>query len=147
MSTRDKLLIDESEWEAQERGMRAALGGDTGGLLDEAAVDYRFVAEALISVPHSEPPDDFAADVVKCVARHDAGLESLLSRILLAVFLVASTMMGVRYGEQGWQALHQMLSGDALGWALIAMGCVTLSWIGSRLLELAGHVGDQRHAP
>ena len=94
MNTRDKHAIDESEWEAQERGMRAALGRDTDGLPDEAVATYRAVAEALMSAPRSEPPDDFAADVVERVARHDAGSERLLSRILLFVFLAASAMAG-----------------------------------------------------
>lgn len=145
MSMTDKSLIDENEWKAQERGLRAALGRDAGGL-DAAAMSYRVVSEALMSTPRSGPPDDFAAGVVKRVARHDAGLERFLSRILLVVFLVASAIVGVQYGEQWWQALHRTLSGDALGWVLAAMGCVTLSWMGNRLHELAGHAGDPGHA-
>lgn len=125
--------------------MRAALGRDADGL-DAAATDYRVVAKALMSTPRSEPPEGFAADILKRAARHDAGLDRLLSRTLLIVFLVASIIVGVQYGEQWWQALHQTLGGDALAWVLTGMGCVSLSWTGSRLLELANHAGGPRRA-
>lgn len=141
----DKTLIDEREWEAQERGMRAARGRDAGSL-DVVALNYRQVAEALISAPLGEPPDSFAAAVVKHAARHDAGIERLLSRILLAVFLVATIMLGVLFGEQWWQSLHQTLGDDAQGWVLTGIGCVTLSWLFSRVLELASHAGEPRRA-
>lgn len=143
MSMTDKARIDESEWQAQERGVRAALGGDASGL-DAAAVNYRAVAKALMSFPRSEPPDNFAAEVVQRVAGQDAGFERLLSRLLLAVFLVVSILVGVRYGEQWWQPLHQTLSDDALDWLLTGMGCLILSWICSRLLASASHAGEPR---
>jgi hypothetical protein len=146
MSKRETSPIDESEWEAQERGMRAAPGGDAGGLTGAAEAHYRLVGRALVSLPRSGPPAGFAADVVKRIARHDAGLERLLSRLLLAAFLVASAFVGARYGEQWWQALNASFGGDALGWLLIATGCVGLSWMGRRCLELANHDGDTRHA-
>lgn len=145
MSTTDKTPIDENEWQAQERGMRAALRHDADGL-DVAAANYRVIAKALMSTPRSEPPDDFAADVVKRIAHHDARFERLLSRILLTVFIVSSLIVGVLYGEQWWQPLHQALGDAAPGWVLTAMGCVILSWTGSRLLEFANPTGEPRRA-
>lgn len=143
MSNTDKALIEESEWEAQERGLRAALGRDAS-TLDAAAVNYRVVARALMSIPRSEPPEDFAADVVKRVARHDAGIERHLSRFLLALFVVVSSLVGVLYGELWWQALHHTLRDDARGWVLAGIGCVTISWICSLLLQQAIHAAEPR---
>ncbi len=142
MNTTDEPLIAPGEWEAQERGMRAASGRDAGGM-DRAAANYRVVAGAVMSVPRSGPPQDFAADVVKRVARHEAGLERLLSRMLLVAFLIACVIVGVHYGEPWWRALHQAFHGDALGWVLAGMGCVAVSWLG-RVLELAGHARPPR---
>ncbi|KAF1691458.1 hypothetical protein [Pseudoxanthomonas koreensis] len=145
MNTRNKPQVDPGEWEAQERGMRTARARDADARLDEAAADYRIVAEALVSAPRSEPPAGFATAVAKHVARHEAGLERLLWRSLLVVFVVASAAMGAQYGAQWLQALQGILDGDALGWALAAVGCMALSWIGSRLFE-PGHPAGI-HAP
>ncbi|MBN6152173.1 hypothetical protein JR065_17660 [Xanthomonas sp. AmX2] len=138
MNMTDKRLDDETEWEAQERGRRAARGREAGGM-DAADADYRIVAQALASAPLAGPPADFAAGVAERVARHDAGIERAMSRILLAVFAIALLGVGVRYGAQGWQPLRYALGEVSLGWLLAGAGCVILSWTGRRLFELAGH--------
>lgn len=148
MRVTDTTPIDDAEWQAQERGLRAARGRDAGAPdaseLEAAAASYRVIAKALRSSPRSEPPADFAADVVRRVASHEAGLERLVSRILLAVFLVASTIVGAVYGQQWWQGLNQEPNDGMSGWVLAAVGCVTLSWLCGRLLELAALAGDRR---
>jgi len=141
MSMTDKPLVDESEWEAQERGKRAAPGRDAAGL-DAAAAAYRIVAKTVVSIPRSEPPDDFAAAVVKRIARQDAELERLLSRILLVVFVAACIVVGVQYGGQWWQALHRTLGDAALGWMVAGTGCLTLSWVLRQLFERGIPAGD-----
>lgn len=128
MSMTDRPGFDESEWQAQERGMRAAPGGDAGGM-DAATAHYRVVAGALRSLPLGEPPVDFAAGVAGRIARHDAGLERAMARILSVVLVVASIVVGVRYGGPWLQSLHQGFGGEASGWMLAGMGCVVLSWI------------------
>lgn len=144
MSTTEKIRIDESEWEAQERGMRAARGRESDGM-DAAASSYRRVAEALLADPGSGPPDDFAAAVASRVARHEAGIERFLSWMLLAVLALASIVVSAVYGGRVWQVLH-LWSGDAaLGWMSAGAGCAVLSWLFSRLLEFADHEAP-RHA-
>lgn len=146
MSSTNKPQIDPNEWDAQERGLRAALGQPADGL-DATATSYRLVAEAVISMPHTQPPADFAADVVQRVARHEAGLERLLSRVLLVVFLIACVFVAVHYGEPWWQALHLALDGEAMAWLLAGAGCMAVSWLCGRLPELAGHTKGTKLAP
>lgn len=140
MKKTDKPRMDDVEWEAQERGMRAASGTDAEGLPPMAA-RYRAVAEALASMPRSEPPADFAAGVVRRLARRDAGLERALSRILLAVFVVVAAILGLGYGEQFWQLLRQALGSAALGWVLASLGCLSLSWMGHRVIGYSSPAG------
>lgn len=145
MSTTEKIRIDESEWDAQERGMRAARGQDPGGM-DAATACYRRVADALVAHSGSEPPDDFAAAVAARVARHEAGIERVLWRTLLAAFALASIVVAAIYGGRSWQALH-LWSGDAaMGWMSVGAACAILSWLFSRLLEFADHGPHLRHA-
>ncbi|MCX7033061.1 MAG: hypothetical protein NT046_03705 [Arenimonas sp.] len=146
MKKTDTPRIDESEWEAQERGMRAASGADAEGLSGTAAT-YRAVAEALASMPRSEPPADFAAGVVHRLARRDAGLERPLSRILLVAFVSVAAILGLAYYEAGWQLLRQAFSDDALGWVVLGLGCVTLSWASHRALEMSTLLARDAHAP
>lgn len=142
MNMTDKPLDDEAEWAAQERGRRATLGREAGGM-DAADADYRIVAQALASTRLGAPPADFAAGLAARVARHDAGIERAMSRILLAVFAIALLGAGARYGAQGWQPLRHVLGDVSLAWLLAGAGCVILSWAGRRLFELA----DQARSP
>lgn len=146
MSTPDRPSLDEHEWQAQERALQAARGRAANGS-DPTAAHYRIVAEALISLPRSGPPSDFAAAVTECIARYDAGWEGRLSRILLAVLAIASIAMGALYGEQWWRPFRQTLGDDALGWVLAGAGCVMLSWVFGRLRALAGRSASPGHAP
>jgi hypothetical protein len=138
--------MDEAEWAAQERGMRAASGADAHGLSGTEA-SYRAVAEALASMPRSEPPADFAAGVVQRLARREAGLERPLSRILLAAFVLVAAILAVVHFEAGWQLLRQAFSDDALDWGVLGLGCVALSWVGHRVLEMSSLLARGAHAP
>ncbi len=136
MSTTDKLPIDESEWAAQERGMRAVLAQDATGM-DATTVSYSVIAKALITAPHSEPPIGFADDVVKRITRRGARVERWLSRALLAAFVLTSIIVCVQYGGQWWRPLHRSFGDEALEWMLVVTVCAALSWTGRQLLELA----------
>ncbi len=136
MNTSGKPPIDEAEWQAQERGMRAAREGDALGM-NGLAEDYAIVARALVSPPRSEPPADFAADVAEHITRHEAGRERLWSRILLAASVLASIVVCARYGGPWWQPLRQSFDNDASGWMLAVAGCVALSWAARQLLVFA----------
>ena len=150
MKETDKPRIDEAEWAAQERGMRAAAGADAHDLSGTEAA-YRDVAEALASMPRSEPPADFAASVVGQLARREAGLERHLPRILLAGFVGVAAVLGAVNFEPGLQLLQQALSGDALDWVVLGLGCVALSWTGHRAREIsslaAATLCEHRSAP
>lgn len=142
MSMTGKPVLDEREWQAQERGMRAAQRDDTSAT-DPQVANYRVVAQALRSAPHSQPPADFAAAVARlAAARSDAGLERVLSRMLLAVFVVSSVVVTALYGGRWWQSVHQTLGGDALAWLLAGMGCLAVSWLLGQLRPIAGDSGD-----
>lgn len=141
MTTKDNTRIDEGEWQAQERGMRAALGHDEGRL-DTATAHYRIVAGAVASLDRSQPPANFAGDVVRHVARHDAGIERLLLQILFAAFLITLIVVAVQYGGHGWQALHSARYSDVLAWVPTGLGCIALSWLCRRVFEPGGHAPD-----
>lgn len=128
-------LVDEREWESQERGMRAARdhGADT---MDAVANSYRRVAMALSSAPLCEAPPDFATAVVAQIANRDAGVERALFRGLVLVLAAASVIVTALYGGQWWQALQGMLEGGALQWVVAGTGCVALSWMVGQLQQL-----------
>lgn len=136
MSMTDNPPIDESEWAAQERGMRAVLAQDATGM-DAATMDYSVIARALVTAPHGEPPNGFADDVAKRITRRGARVERLLSRTLLAAFVLTSIIVCVQYGGQWWRPLHRSFGDEALQWMLVATACAALSWTSRQLLELA----------
>lgn len=145
MNTTEKIRIDQSEWDAQERGMRAARGQGPDGT-DAATSCYRRVADALITYPGSEPPEDFAAAVAAHVARHEVGIERILWRVLLVAFALASIAVTAIYGGRSWQVLHLWTGDAAMGWMSAGAVCAVLSWLFSRLLEFADHGTHLGHA-
>lgn len=142
MNTREKITLQESgspdspfdadEWERQERGRHAAQHHDDDGL-DAIARDYRRVARAVRSRPRGAPPVDFAATVAGLATPREPGIERLLSRTLAATLVVVVGFVGVRHGASLWTAFQQGLGDEALGWALVGLGCVCLSWVGTRV--------------
>ncbi|WP_448097558.1 hypothetical protein [Luteibacter yeojuensis] len=127
-------MNDEREWEAQERGMRAARGEGPADL-DPLALNYRKVASAVISHPVGAPPGDFVARAAAHVARHEGGIERPLSRVLLAVFAVALVAAAVIYGAPYWQVFQQP-GEPASGWVLAGLACVVLSWVSRQLRDI-----------
>lgn len=132
----DHPPMDDAEWAAQERGMRGASGPGEHGLSGADAA-YREVADALASMPRSEPPADFASDVVKCLAQRESGLERALSRLLLAAFVVAAAVLGALNFAPGLQLLRASFSEEGLGWIVLGAGCVGLSWATRRAREIS----------
>ncbi len=136
MSMTREPSIDEREWQAQERGMHAAQGDDAdlASTADFRTARYRVVAQALRSTPVSRPPVDFASSVARlAVARRDAGLEHVLSHMLLVVFAISSLVVVALYGWQWWQSVHQAFGGDALAWLMAGTGCLVVSWVFGQL--------------
>lgn len=132
--------IDDTEWQAQERSMRAVSGSDPAGM-DSTTESYRIVAEALISNPRSEPPADFAASITARIAEHESRLERALWQVLLAAFAVAAIVTAVLYGNEWIQALHRLPGTHALGWVLVTVTCIALSWLPRQLRDLVGAHG------
>lgn len=126
MSTADEPRIDPEEWQAQETGLRAALGGQRAGPDD---VDYLRIAEAIASAPQSGPPMRFAREVALRIARHDVGIERWVSRVLLAVLAIAALAVGTLLGPAWWSAIEQATGTAAVGWMMVGAGCVSLSWL------------------
>lgn len=143
MNTPDEPLLDDNEWAAQERGMRVARTGDVAGV-DAVTASYGVVARTLDSASRSEPPKGFPGDVARRIIRQEAHAERL-SRVLLSAFVLVSIVVGVEYGGQCWQLLQQAFGDAAPGWLLAVAACVTLSWIGKQLLDLARLAGNGGH--
>lgn len=141
MSVADNTLIDEAEWQAQERALREA----TGRHIDRRDASYRLIANAVQSAPGAALPVDFAADVIRRVDSHEAGFERLLSRMLMALFLTALAIFGAVYGGQLWRAVSYGYGGGVSGWILIVASCIGLSWVVSWLIEPRARLERQMH--
>lgn len=126
MSTDKQPTIDDAEWQAQQRAMRA---GYVSGHGDAGATSYRRVADALATHPSSEPPGDFAAGVIAHVARRQARGERAVTRIMLLTVAVAIFVTSVEYGEAWWTALNALPGHGARGWVIAGLACVAVSWI------------------
>lgn len=139
MSPTPEPPIDEREWQAQERGMRTADGddADVAGKADVRTAHYRVVAQALQCAPGNQPPTDFASSVARlAVTRRDAGLERMVSRLLLFVFAVSSLVVVALYGGRWWQPVHLALGDDTLAWLLAGMVCLAVSWVFGQLRSI-----------
>ena len=121
MSSADDPRIDPDEWQAQERGLRAALSGQRAG---PDAPDYLRIAQAIASAPQSGPPMRFARDV--------AAIERWVSRVLLAVLAVAVLALVSLFGPAWWRAIEHAAGNAATGWLLAGAACVALSWLAAR---------------
>ena len=136
MTVRHEPPIDETEWAAQERGLRAARNGTTHAM-DSASESYRTLANALSSAPIAEPPADFAASVAARVAHDDARFERALSRLLAGLFITAVAVVAAVYGEDCLDALANQWGSGAAKLSVACLGCLALTGIMARLRELA----------
>ncbi len=132
MNGRKEPVVDDCEWEAQERGLRAARNGESSAADPEIEV-YRRLASALSCAPHSAPPADFASRIARQVAAPDTGIEIALHRSLLVVLALTSFIVIALYGGQWWQAARAALTGSALPWFLAGIGCLVLTWTVSQV--------------
>ena len=123
----DPAPVDEVAWLAQEQAL-----ADPGCRADA------LLAQALRSVPGSEPPPGFASDIarrVRASAAGDAGQARAerVERALLATLLLAmATAVGVMlawYGPHWWSLLQVVLGEGATPWALAGAACLLLSWL------------------
>ncbi|MFY2763094.1 hypothetical protein [Arenimonas sp. MALMAid1274] len=137
--------IDETEWAAQERALRAAAGHGADSL-SGAEASYRVIADALATMPRSEPPADFAAAVMQRIAQRESARERLLSRGLLAGFVGVSVILCVVNADAGWQLIRLGGGDDTVAWVLLGLGCAALSWVGHRVREMASLSAGARHA-
>ncbi|TBR39361.1 MULTISPECIES: hypothetical protein [Dyella] len=131
MSTPDKHDIDEREWAAQERAMRAPRHTAPS---DEMEASYRWVARAAASQPLSGPPADFAASMAAAIVGTESRFERLLSRCLFLVFLLVAgvvTLVALKLAGDAMSA-----SGD-LRWMVAGAGCIAVTWGYKQLRELA----------
>lgn len=125
----DSEGIDEREWQAQERALRAARLHLAGGDVDAG---YRRVAQALRQAPPVQLPADFARQLARRVgaATLDLRLERWLLRAVLLVLAVAVPVVLLRYAGAGTEvaaALFPALSQSAPGWLLALLACVALN--------------------
>lgn len=141
MNSTRETRIDEHEWESQERGLRAVRNG-VATAMDPLAESYRHVAAALDSAPRSEPPGDFAADMVMQIARQSTGIERMLFRGLVLALAASALIVTALYGEQLLQTVQASSTYGALQWIAAGSGCVALSWMASQLRRSA-HLVDR----
>ncbi|MGH8078103.1 MAG: hypothetical protein ACREPE_12365, partial [Lysobacter sp.] len=82
------------------------------------------------STPGNQPPADVASSVARlAVTRSDAGLERMLSQILLGVFAISSIVVVALYGRRWWQSVLEAIGGDTIAWLVAGAGCLMVSWM------------------
>jgi hypothetical protein len=133
----DRLPVDESEWQAQERAWRDERDG-VARADDPLQASYRTVVRALCTPPPGRLPSNFAVQVAAHAARlamHpplDLRFEQRLMRALVGVFALTAAGAAALYGQQaiaGLAALVPALSAEAgRDWITLVAGCMGLSW-------------------
>ncbi len=134
MNHRHEPPIDETEWAAQERGLRAARTG-THHAMDPSSESYRALADALASAPIAEPPAGFAASVAARIAHDDARFERGLSRVLAGLFITALVVVASIYGGECLDLLAGRWGSGATGLVMAGLSCLALTWTMARLWE------------
>ena len=122
----DPAPVDEREWLAQEQALSMPSNRRADVLL----------VRALRTLPESQPPSGFAAEVARLAAAGprqatamDARLERRLLNLLLGVLALASLGAAAWYGSQWWALASQTLGAGAAQWALLGAACLLLSWL------------------
>ena len=116
--------VDEQDWRAQERAIAAPSGDPRDALL----------ARALRTLPVSQPPDGFAAEVAALAAagarvdtEADGGLERILLRVLLLLLSRVAAGALAYYGGGWWAAARSALGAGAAQWAFAGLACLLMS--------------------
>ena len=120
--------IDEREWQAQERALRA----ERLHLSGEADPGYRRIAAALRTAPDVALPPDFARRMAQRVgaATLDLRMERRLLLACCAVLAVAVPTVLAVYGASGIEvaaAVFPSLSQAAPAWLLAVVACVAVN--------------------
>lgn len=131
----DPTPVDERDWLAQEQALSMPSGRRADALL----------AHALRTLPASQPPPGFAAEVARLAmagprqaTAADTRLERLLLNVLLGLLALASLGAVVWYGSQWWALASQALGAGAAQWALLGAICLLLSWLPGAARRLHG---------
>ena len=123
--------VAERDWLAQEQAL--------------SSPDHRadaLLARALRSLPVSQPPPGFAADVAARAAAGrspsagDGGLERALLNALLAVLVLATLATVAYFGGDWWRLAGHALGEGAAQWALLGATCLLLAWLPEAALRL-----------
>lgn len=127
--------VAERDWLAQEQALSMPAGRRADALL----------ARALRTLPTSQPPPGFAAEVARLAAAGphqaravDTRLERHLLNALLGLLALASLGATAWYGSQWWALASEALGTDAAQWALLGVACVLLSWLPEAVRRLHG---------
>jgi hypothetical protein len=135
---REPQGVDEREWQAQERAMRAErnavpLGDDT------QAAPYLGISRALREPPMAPLPMDFAADVARHVqAAQDANaerFERILMHALIAVLGVSAGVLCVIHGAQWLRAIGNAMPDGGGTWLAVVATCAGMHWTMERWRE------------
>ena len=125
--------VDEREWQAQERAMRA---GRRAPSLDDdddvQAASYRAIGRALRAPPMAPLPAHFAADVARCAqAAHDAGaerVERILTHALIAMLGLSAGVICMIYGAQWLPAFETAMPDGGGAWLALVAACAGMHW-------------------
>ncbi len=118
---------EQEEWQAQERGLRAARGDRATGR-DPLAERYLLLSEALAAAPVAEPPADFAATVSARIAQQDAAMERTLTTLLVCALALSLVVVTGMYGDKVLQVLRVGLPEGSMAVMFSALACISLTW-------------------
>lgn len=146
MSADQEPWDDEREWQSQERAMRASPEGPGA----EVDADYRLVADALRSLPCSEPPEGFAAAVIAEIVRRRAVPQHRPEHRVVSLAAIACAFgigaAALFYAGQAWRSLPTVFAEGLREWGLLALGCGLLSWLCGEQVRRAGASAGRRRA-
>ncbi len=143
--TRHPDAVSERDWLAQEQALHSP--GRRADLL---------LARALRTMPVSQPPPEFAAQVAALAAAgnlprpvaDEAPLERVLLRILLALLGLSTLGALGWFGGQWWALASEALGAGAAQWAVVGAACLLLSWLPDLARRMQGPAAaPARHAP
>lgn len=129
---REPQDVDEREWQAQERAMRAARNAAPLDDEDMQAASYLGVSRALRAPPMAPLPMAFAADVARrAQAVQDANaerFERILTHALIAVLGLSACVICVIHGAQWLPALESAMPDGGGTWLALVAACVGMHW-------------------
>lgn len=129
---REPQGVDEREWQAQERAMRAERSAASLDDDDMLAASYLGVSRALREPPMVPLPMAFAADVARHVqATQEANaerFERILTHALVAALGVSAGVICVIHGAQWLPALEKAMPNGGGTWLSLVAACAGMHW-------------------